>query len=253
MANLRFVAIIPARYSSSRFPGKPLINLQGKSMIQRVYERVSSVINDVYVATDDERIEKEVNRFGGKCIMTKNTHTSGTDRCYEAYLKLNQYFDVILNIQGDEPFVHPEQISLIQKCFEDKNTEIATLVKPFTHDDLVDNLATPNTPKVVISKDNYALYFSRSIIPYKRGTDRHLWLQKHVFYKHIGMYAYSSKILQQITSLEPSSLEMAESLEQLRWLENGYRIKVAITDYETIGIDTPEDVDKAIKFLNQEQ
>jgi 3-deoxy-manno-octulosonate cytidylyltransferase (CMP-KDO synthetase) len=251
MNKLRFLAIIPARYASTRFPGKPLAMLDGKTMIQRVYERVSSEIQDVYVATDDERIALEVERFGGKCVITSPLHTSGTDRCYEAFTKINGSFDVVINVQGDEPFIHPEQISLLKNCFDDPKTEIATLVKPYSHDDIVDNLATPNTPKVVISKDNYALYFSRSIIPYKRGTDRHIWLQSHTYYKHIGIYAYKHATLKELTQLEPSSLEKAESLEQLRWLENGYRIKVAITEHETFGIDTPDDLEHAIAFLKK--
>lgn len=253
MNTLRFLAIIPARYASTRFPGKPLAILDGKTMIQRVYERVSSEIQDVYVATDDERIALEVARFGGKYVMTSSLHTSGTDRCYEAFTKISGDFDVVINVQGDEPFIHPEQISLLKTCFDDSKTEIATLVKPYSYDDIVDNLATPNTPKVVITKDNYALYFSRSIIPYKRGTDRHIWLQTHTYYKHIGMYAYKHTVLKEITQLEPSSLEKAESLEQLRWLENGYRIKVAITEHETIGIDTPDDLAQALTFLKNQK
>ena len=251
MNTSRFLAIIPARYASTRFPGKPLAILDGKTMIQRVYERVSSEIQDVYVATDDDRIASEVMRFGGKHIMTSPLHTSGTDRCYEAFTKINGSFDVVINIQGDEPFIYPEQVSLLKNCFNDSETEIATLVKPFSHEDIVDNLATPNTPKVIITKDNYALYFSRSIIPYKRGTDRHIWLQSHTYYKHIGVYAYKHAVLKELTQLEPSSLEKAESLEQLRWLENGYRIKVGITEHETIGIDTPEDLEQAIAFLKK--
>ncbi len=252
MNNLRYLAIIPARYASTRFPGKPLVVIEGKSMIQRVYERVSSEIKDVYVATDDERIAAEVSGFGGNFVMTNANHASGTDRCYEALTKIDGDFDVVINVQGDEPFIHTEQLRLIKRCFDDENTDIATLVKPFSPDDIVDNLSTPNTPKVVIDKNQYAMYFSRSVIPYRRGVDRHLWLQSHTYYKHIGMYAYKVPVLQSITKLEQSSLEIAESLEQLRWLENGYRIKVAITEHETMGIDTPADVDKAVNFLKKQ-
>ena len=230
---MKFLGIIPARYASTRFPAKPLAMLGGKTVIQRVYEQVAGVLDDAYVATDDERIEAAVKVFGGKVVMTSVHHKSGTDRCYEAMVKIGQGFDVIVNIQGDEPFIQPSQLHAIKACFDDAATQIATLVKP----------------KVVVSANWKALYFSRSVIPYLRGVDKSEWLRRHTFYKHIGLYAYRAEVLKEITSLPQSSLELAESLEQLRWLENGYTIKVGISEVETIGIDTPEDLARAEAFL----
>ena len=249
MKNLNFAGIIPARFASTRFPGKPLVDIGGKSMIQRVYEQVSKVLNDVYVATDDERIYDAVVAFGGKVIMTSDQHRSGTDRCYEAYTKLPTEFDVIINIQGDEPFIQPSQIEALKMCFEDETTQIATLVKPIAVSETDSLLFNPNSPKVVLDKNNCALYFSRSPIPYRRGAEEKDWASLHTYYKHIGIYAYRTQVLAEITSLEPSILEMAESLEQLRWLENGYKIKVGFTDVETVGIDTPEDLEKVKDLL----
>ena len=246
---LRFVGIIPARYASTRFPGKPLVNIGGKTMIQRVYEQVSKALTDVYVATDDQRIFDVVIAFGGKAIMTSDQHKSGTDRCYEAFLKLEEHFDVVINIQGDEPFIQPEQIIELQKCFDEPETEIATLAKVFTEKDDFDALNNPNSPKLVINKRNEALYFSRSVIPYIRGAEMKDWISLHTYYKHVGIYAYRADILCELTLLEQSSLEIAESLEQLRWLENGFRIKVGFTDVETVGIDTPEDLEKMKQLL----
>ena len=246
---MKFIGIIPARYASTRFPGKPLADMNGKPMIQRVYEQVKDVLDSVCVATDDIRIENAVKAFGGQVVMTSDQHRSGTDRCYEAYQKIGEGYDVIVNIQGDEPFIHPEQIQTIKTCFADANTQIATLVKPFrSDDDFESTLFNPNSPKVVLNKNNEAMYFSRSIIPYirKKYTE---WLPSHTFYKHIGLYAYRAQVLKEITQLPQSALELAESLEQLRWLENGYKIKVGITEQETIGIDTPEDMEKALAFL----
>lgn len=249
---MKFLAIIPARYASSRFPGKPLALIGQKPMIQLVYEQVKKEIEDVYVATDDERIFNAVKSFGGNVVMTKNSHRSGTDRCFEAYNLISQDADVVINIQGDEPFVQPEQIALIKNCFSDPITEIATLVKLFSEKDSFDLLSSPNVPKVVINKRLEAIYFSRSLIPYLRGVDRMKWLEKGVFYKHIGMYAYKVDVLEQITNLEPTPLELSENLEQLRWIENGFRIKVGITHTETLGIDTPEDLEKANKFFSRQ-
>lgn len=246
---MRFIAIIPARYASTRFPGKPLAEMKGKSMIQRVYEQVKRSIQDVYVATDDDRILEAVECFGGKAIMTSTSHRSGTDRCNEAYNKIGKTFDVVLNIQGDEPFIFPEQIDLLKACFTDDTVEIATLVKPFDQKSELTALENPSTPKVVLSQKSEAIYFSRSIIPFLRDVDRKDWCTKHVFYKHIGIYGYRTDILNEITQLSPSILEQAESLEQLRWIENGYKIKVGITNHETIGIDTPHDLENAIKQL----
>lgn len=241
---LRFVGIIPARYASTRFPGKPLVDIGGKSMIQRVYEQVSKALNDVYVATDDMRIYDAVIAFGGKALMTSDNHKSGTDRCYEAFSKLEEWFDVVINIQGDEPFIQPEQIIELQKCFEEPDTQIATLAKKVTEKDGIESLNNPNNPKVVINKQNEAMYFSRSVIPFKRGATIENWISHHPYLKHVGVYAYRADILRELTQLEQSPLEIAESLEQLRWLENGYRIKVGFTDVETVGIDTPEDLER---------
>lgn len=246
---MKFLGIIPARYASTRFPAKPLAMLGGKTVIQRVYEQVAGVLDDAYVATDDERIEAAVKAFGGKVVMTSVDHKSGTDRCYEAAVKVGGGFDVVVNIQGDEPFIQPSQLQAIKRCFEDAGTQIATLVKPFSADDPFEALENVNSPKVVVNKNWNALYFSRSIIPYSRGMEKAEWLRNHTYYKHIGLYAYRTEVLKEITSLPQSSLELAESLEQLRWLENGYTIKVGISEVETIGIDTPEDLARAEAFL----
>ncbi len=249
---MKFIGIIPARYASTRFPGKPLADMKGKPMIQRVYEQVEGVLDAVCVATDDERIAAAVRAFGGQAVMTSNQHRSGTDRCYEAYQKVGAGFEVVINIQGDEPFIHPEQIETLKRCFDDPATEIATLVKPFDpNGDFEGTLFNPNSPKVVFNKRMEALYFSRSIIPYIRGEHYTEWLRMRTFYKHIGLYAYRAATLREITALPQSELEKAESLEQLRWLENGYRIKVGITHQETIGIDTPEDMARAIEFMEK--
>ena len=250
---MKFIGIIPARYASTRFPAKPLAMLGGKTVIQRVYEQVSGVFDEAYVATDDERIEEAVKAFGGKVVMTSVNHKSGTDRCFEAYTKVDEGYDVIVNIQGDEPFIQPSQLEAVKACFDDPATQIATLVKPFTPEDEFMALENVNAPKVVVNKNMNALYFSRSIIPYQRNAEKQDWLKGHTYYKHIGLYAYRSEVLREITSLPQSSLELAESLEQLRWLENGYTIKVGITEVETIGIDTPEDLEKAEKFLEQQE
>lgn len=244
---MTFIGIIPARYSSSRFPGKPLAMIAGKTMIQRVYEQAKKALETVVVATDDVRIYEAVTAFGGKVVMTSTEHRSGTDRCREAYNKLGVKADVVINIQGDEPFIQPEMINALCACFP---TDIATLVKPYTTSDKIADLLNPNNVKAVVSSESgKALYFSRSVVPYLRGIEESEWLSKHQYYKHIGMYAYSVDVLEQITSLPQSTLEKAESLEQLRWLENGYTIKVATTEYETIGIDTPEDLAQAIEYI----
>lgn len=247
---MRFIAIIPARHASTRFPGKPLADMAGKPMIQRVYEQVKKATDDVWVATDDQRIFDAVEAFGGKVVMTSAEHRSGTDRIQEAYTKIGGNFDVIINVQGDEPFIQPEQIEALKNCFDSNDVELATLVKPFRKEDGFDSLFNANSPKVVINRNNEAIYFSRSIIPYIRDTHHTKWLDKHIFYKHIGMYAYRADVLNEITRLPQSNLEKAESLEQLRWIENGYRIRVGYTDVETIGIDTPEDMERAIAFLS---
>ncbi|VFB15295.1 3-deoxy-D-manno-octulosonate cytidylyltransferase [Bacteroides heparinolyticus] len=246
---MKFLGIIPARYASTRFPAKPLAVLGGKTVIQRVYEQVAGILDDAYVATDDERIENTVKAFGGKVVMTSVRHKSGTDRCYEAYTRIGGNYDVIVNIQGDEPFIQASQLQAIKACFDTLSTQIATLVKPFTADNDFEALENVNSPKVVLDRNMKALYFSRSIIPYQRNADKKDWLKNHVYYKHIGLYAYRAEVLKEITSLPQSSLELAESLEQLRWLENGYSIKAGITEVETIGIDTPQDLERAERFL----
>lgn len=246
---MKFIGIIPARYASTRFPGKPLADICGKTMIERVYRQVKKALDDVCVATDDNRIADAVKSFGGNVVMTSETHRSGTDRCYEAYLNTGSNADVIINIQGDEPFIDPSQIEEIKKCFDDTATQIATLARPFDPQLGVDALFNPNTPKLVFDENMFAMYFSRSVIPYLRGVDKEEWAKKMQYYTHIGMYAYRADILQQITRLPQSSLELAESLEQLRWLQNGYKIKVGISACGTIGIDTPEDLERACSLL----
>ena len=218
-------------------------------MIQRVYEQVKKCVDKVYVATDDERIYDAVTSFGGNVVMTSANHKSGTDRCAEAYNTIGGGEDVVINIQGDEPFIAPSQIEAIMECFTDNSVQIATLVKPFTESDGIDALMNTNSPKVVLGVDNQALYFSRSVIPFVRGVDMQEWLKTHTFYKHIGMYAYRAEVLMLITKLPQSELEKAESLEQLRWLENGYKIKAGVTTQETIGIDTPDDMQRALEFM----
>lgn len=246
---MKFIAIIPARYASTRFPAKPLAMLGGKPVIRRVYEQVAGVLDDAVVATDDRRIYDAVEAFGGKVVMTSTEHRSGTDRCWEAYLKQNLKYDVVVNVQGDEPFIRASQLETLKRCFDDPATDIATLVKPFTEADGLAALENPNSPKVVLDARSRAIYFSRSVIPYLRSVERTEWLARHTFYKHIGLYAFRTEVLRAVTSLPQSTLEKAESLEQLRWLENGYKIGVGITDVETIGIDTPEDLKKAEAFL----
>ena len=241
---MKIIGIIPSRYASTRFPGKPLADIGGKPMIQRVYEQVkkSAKLTDAVVATDDQRIFDFVHSFGGKAMMTREDHQNGTERCAEVG---NAHpADYYINIQGDEPFIHPEQIDALAALL-DGNTELGTLVKIVTDSSLLDN---PNTMKVVFNKQMEALYFSRNCVPFIRDRTKDQWLNVHTFYKHIGIYAYRSDVLQAITKLEMSSLEKAENLEQLRWLENGYRIKLAITEHETIGIDVPDDVSRALKY-----
>lgn len=238
------LGLIPARYASSRFPGKPLADIGGKPMIQRVYEQAVQVLDDVYVATDDARIEAAVKAFGGKVVMTAETHQSGTDRCAEALHKVEaetgKRFRAVINIQGDEPFISPIQIELLSSAFAKPETEIATLVKQADNEH---DLFNPNKPKVVLSEAGNALYFSRSPIPYLRGVEEKEWHLKHKFFNHIGLYGYRADVLDKITKLERGTLEKCESLEQLRWLENGYQIAVLETKLESLSIDTPEDLE----------
>ncbi len=238
---MSILGIIPARYASSRFPGKPLVDIAGKSMIQRVYEQAAKCadLTDVMVATDDDRIFNHVIQFGGKAIMTGDHHQSGTDRCAEV-AAIHSDYDAIINIQGDEPYIDPEQISKLAACFAAPDVQIATLIKRIRNEQELHN---PNSPKVVVYKLNEAVYFSRSALPHIRGEQPENWLEFYTYYKHIGIYAYRADVLQQITKLEVSALEKAEALEQLRWIENGYRIKVAETDFETYAVDTPADLE----------
>lgn len=244
---MRFIAIIPARYESTRFPGKPLALLKGKPMVQWVYENVVNAVEKVWVATDDDRILNATKGFGGQAIKTMTTHQSGTDRCAEAAQKLAERydFDVVINVQGDEPFIQKEQIELLKSCFSGE-TQIATLIKKI---ESTEELLNPNRPKVVIDNKKNALYFSRSPIPYIRNAGKNDWLQHQIFWAHVGMYAYKTDVLQKITCLKQGKLELAESLEQLRWIENGFKISTVETTYQSVGIDTPEDMQFALSFL----
>ena len=246
---MKILGVIPARYASTRFPGKPLIEIKGKSMIQRVYERTQQcqMLTEVVVATDDERIFDRVIGFGGNAIMTNTEHQSGTDRCLEALQKNQSEFDVVINIQGDEPFIDPTQISDLIKCFDDKDTDIATLVKKVHQIEELDN---PSMVKVVINNRDQAMYFSRSIIPYIHEVPRAEWTEQYDFYEHVGIYGYTAKVLEKITQLPISSYEVIEKLEQLRWLENGFTIKVAYTDIDSEPIDTPEDLERILSKMD---
>jgi 3-deoxy-manno-octulosonate cytidylyltransferase (CMP-KDO synthetase) len=238
---MNILGIIPARYASSRFPGKPLVDIAGKSMIQRVYGQAAKCadLTEVMVATDDDRIFDHVMNFGGKAIMTGSQHQSGTDRCAEV-ASIHAGYEVIINIQGDEPYIEPEQISKLASCFKAPDTQIATLIKRIKTEQELHN---SNSPKVVVNKLNEAIYFSRSAIPHIRGEEPQNWLEFYTYFKHIGIYGYRADVLRQITRLEVSALEKAEALEQLRWVENGYRIKVAETEFETYAVDTPADLE----------
>ena len=243
------IVIIPARYASTRFPGKPLAVLNGKTVIERVYTQAQQACEQVVVATDDERIFNEVTRFGGKAVITSKDHQSGTDRIAEAYRLIGSKADIVVNVQGDEPFIKPEQIQQLIACFNNPQTDIATLAHPIGYDE-ADN---PNWVKVVMTKTGKALYFSRSIIPYRREpqpVQPSSYMASQRYFRHLGIYAYRSQVLQQITSLKPAMLEQTEKLEQLRWLENDYTIRVAVTDTASIGIDTPEDLEKALQLWN---
>ena len=247
---MKFIGIIPSRFASTRFPGKPMADICGKTVIRRVYEQAVKALDTVVVATDDERIYDAVESFGGKVVMTRADHKCGTDRCLEAYEAIttpawraqNDGETVIINIQGDEPFIQPEQIETLMDCFKKENTDIATLVRRFTDKDTPEELEDVNTPKVNWdTTTGEAKMFSRKVIAASDG--------KH--YRHIGIYAYRADVLEKITQLPQSPLEIAERLEQLRWLENGYTIRVGVTRIPTIGIDTPEDLEKAINWYRR--
>lgn len=240
---MKILGVIPSRFASTRFPGKPLIDINGKTMIQRVYEQAkkASSLADVVVATDDDRIFNKVKSFGGKAIMTSSSHQSGTDRCAEVSKKLDEKYDVVINIQGDEPFIDPEQINQLCVCFDDEKTEIATLIKKIDNEE---DLFNPNRPKVAIDENNFALMFSRNAIPEIPNLEKEKWFNQQAFYRHIGIYGYRTEVLAKISLLPMSPLEQKERLEQLRWLENNYAIKVAETEHAAIAIDSPEDLEK---------
>jgi|TARA_B110000261_G_scaffold162977_1_gene207839 3-deoxy-manno-octulosonate cytidylyltransferase (CMP-KDO synthetase) len=242
---MKIIAIIPARYASTRFPGKPLVNIQGKPMVQHVYDKAieSKVFDKVIVATDDARIEKVVKDFGGTVMITSSAHQSGTDRCGEVINSLKDSFDIVVNIQGDEPFIHIEQLEQLVILFNNPNTDIATLKKQLYN---IQDVHNPNVVKVVAALDKRALYFSRNPVPFVRGTEREKWLLQHHYYKHLGLYGYRVNVLKKLVELPTSSLENCESLEQLRWLQNGFSIFIDETEHESIGIDTPEDLERLL-------
>ncbi|MBN9485185.1 MAG: 3-deoxy-manno-octulosonate cytidylyltransferase [Bacteroidetes bacterium 43-93] len=243
------VGIIPARYASTRFPGKPLIDIRGKSMIQRVYEQASksSSLDKVVVATDDERIKEHVLAFGGNVVMTAEDHPSGTDRCWDALQQIEGKYDYVINIQGDEPFIDPSQIDTLAAVLKDGTTELATLIIPVDNHEVLFDMGEV---KVVLNDNMEGMYFSRMVIPYIKGVPQESWHQHHDYYRHVGMYAYRTDVLEQLTALPVSSLEKAESLEQLRWLQKGFKIKCAITQFDSHCIDTPEDVEKVLRLMN---
>jgi 3-deoxy-manno-octulosonate cytidylyltransferase (CMP-KDO synthetase) len=242
---MKVLGIIPARYNSSRFPGKPLTVIAGKSMIQRVYEQAKKceLLSSVFVATDDNRIFERVMKFGGKVKMT-GEQNSGTERCNALYQNLEDTFDVVVNIQGDEPFINPEQIAQVANCFLDESTAIATLAKQIKTDD---ELLDENTVKVVFDEKNFALNFSRLPIPEPKSFDVEKWFVHNKFYKHIGIYGYRAAILEKLCKLDPTKNEITEKLEQLRWLDNNYKIKVEITELESQSVDVPKDIEN-LKF-----
>lgn len=248
---MKYIALIPARYASTRFPGKPLATIGGKPMIQRTFEAAARALGaeNVAVATDDSRIFDAVEAFGGRAVMTSPDHRSGTDRCREAYDIIGSDADVVINVQGDEPFLNPLQLKQLVSCFDSEGTDIATLARSFDPEKSYEALADPNTPKLVTDARGFALYFSRSVIPYVRGAEREEWPACFPYLTHVGLYAFRAPVLREVSALPQSPLELAESLEQLRWLQAGYRIRVAVTDLPNIGIDTPADLAAAEKMI----
>lgn len=242
------MGIIPARYASTRFPAKALADIAGKPMVQRVYERCiqAELLSRVIVATDHQQIANTVFAFGGTAVLTNEHHPSGTDRCHEAFSLLGEEYDYIINIQGDEPFIHPKQIDTLARLLADKKPDIGTLVRVFSDEE---TLFSPNTVKVLLGTTGQAMAFSRQVIPYLRNVDKAFWLQSHTYFQHVGIYGYSAEALEAITLLPQSTLEKAESLEQLRWLENGFRIAAAVTEHESHGVDTPEDLERVVKLF----
>ena len=247
---MKVIGIIPSRYASTRFPSKPLSMIKGKTMIQRVWEQAwKSKLDAVVVATDDMRIAEEVLKFGGQYVLTDPNLRSGTDRCREALYIIEEQYDAVVNIQGDEPFIDPAQINQVIELIGQDDTQLASLAKRIEDED---ELFSPNVVKVVMDKQGNALYFSRNPIPFMRNLDHDKWLQMGEFYKHIGLYAYKVETLCQIAEMQSTALEMAESLEQLRWLENGLRIRMGLTPYESLSIDTQEDLEKALQFAQNQ-
>ena len=249
---MNFLGIIPARYGSTRLEGKPLADIEGKTMIQHVYEQASKSINDVYVATDDARIEEAVLAFGGKVVMTSSNHTTGTNRCLEAFEIVNassdKKFDVVINVQGDEPLLVPEQLGELMSCFEDERTEMATLITPVIR---MDDLFNESEVFVVFNKDQFALYFSREVIPHIHGMHKTKWLDNNTYHKHLGLYGYTTDALKIFAELPQTNLELTESLEQNRWIENGGNIKLAVTQYDSIPVDTIDDLERVRKIVRE--
>ena len=247
---MKFLGVIPARYGSTRLEGKPLADINGKPMIQWVYEKVKLEMDHVYVATDDLRIKDAVEKFGGKAVMTAENHTTGTNRCLEALeiitSELKVSFDVIINIQGDEPMIDPEQIKTLKQCFDDDSAELATLVIPVTDSN---DLVNDSEVFVTFDKNMHALYFSRAVIPVVHGVKRNEWMNKATFYKHLGLYAYTAEALKEFANLPQSNLENLEKLEQNRWMENGGVIKIGITKHQSIPVDTVDDLERIRKII----
>ncbi len=249
---MNYLGIIPARYGSTRLEGKPLADIEGKTMIQHVYEQASKAIEEVYVATDDSRIEEAVLGFGGKVVMTSSEHTTGTNRCLEAFEKVNaaseKKFDVVINVQGDEPLLVPEQLGELMACFEDSRTEMATLITPVIR---MDDLFNESEVFVVYNKDQFALYFSREVIPHIHGMHKTKWLDNNTYHKHLGLYGYTTKALKTFAELPQTNLELTESLEQNRWIENGGNIKLAVTQFDSIPVDTIDDLERVRKIVRE--
>jgi 3-deoxy-manno-octulosonate cytidylyltransferase (CMP-KDO synthetase) len=245
---MKIIGIIPARYASIRYPGKPLIDIKGKSMLQRVYEQTKKAIGltNIIIATDDDRIANHAHSFGAEVVMTKEDHPSGTDRCFEALVNYGKEYDYVLNIQGDEPFIDPEQINQLTKVC-DGQTELATQMIPVNNHAV---LFDKGEVKIVMNSAQEALFFSRMVIPFIKGVPESEWHKHHAYFRHVGMYLYRTDVLKQLTQLTPSALELAESLEQLRWLENGFKIKLVQTTFDSHCIDTPEDVEKVLRIMN---
>ena len=253
ITEMNFLGIIPARYGSTRLEGKPLADIEGKTMIQRVYEQASKAINDVYVATDDQRIKEAVEAFGGNVVMTSSEHTTGTNRCLEAYeivsVNSDKKFDIVINVQGDEPLLIPEQLGELMECFTDSRTEMATLITPVIR---MEDLFNESEVFVVFNKDQFALYFSREVIPHIHGMHKTKWLDNNTYHKHLGLYGYTAEALKTFAKLPQTNLELTESLEQNRWIENGGNIKLAVTKHDSIPVDTIDDLERVRKIIREQ-